>query len=121
MSGNNHQNDEEGVWHVVSHNKRGAGSSRGQSDYLPTSFGGRATRRGSAPRGSHPPPPGPILGVGDSMGAGDSYLVADVLPDDLAESACDMMRTEVKWNVMHHRGGEVPRLVAVEGEVADDG
>ncbi|KAG6331112.1 hypothetical protein ID866_7975 [Astraeus odoratus] len=31
------------------------------------------------------------------------------------------MRKEVAWNIMYHRGGEVPRLVAVEGEVAPDG
>ncbi|KAI6127166.1 hypothetical protein F5141DRAFT_1086068 [Pisolithus sp. B1] len=31
------------------------------------------------------------------------------------------MRKEVAWNAMYHRGGEVPRLVAVEGDVAADG
>ncbi|KAG6810672.1 hypothetical protein H0H92_010820 [Tricholoma furcatifolium] len=90
-------------------------------DYIPSSFGGRATRRQPKPRGPHPPPPGPILGVGDAMGAGDTYLVPDFLPQDIIDGAFERMRSEVKWNVMHHRGGEVPRLVAVEGEVADDG
>ncbi|KAJ7617981.1 hypothetical protein FB45DRAFT_840773 [Roridomyces roridus] len=61
------------------------------------------------------------LGAGDSLGASDSYLTLDVIPADLAEVAFDRMREEVKWDTMHHRGGEVPRLVAVEGEVAADG
>ncbi|KAG5637512.1 hypothetical protein H0H81_004338 [Sphagnurus paluster] len=84
---------------------------------LPQSFTGRATRRQTTPRTK----PGPEMGVGDKLGAGDSYLVADVLPSDLAAVAFENMLTEVKWNTMYHRGGEVPRLVAVEGEVGDDG
>ncbi|KAF8129974.1 hypothetical protein EV363DRAFT_1337149 [Boletus edulis] len=63
----------------------------------------------------------PSLGVGDRIGEGDCELVLDVLPPDLAEVAFEKMRKEVAWNVMYHRGGEVPRLVAVEGEVAADG
>ncbi|KAJ7046662.1 hypothetical protein C8F04DRAFT_204670 [Mycena alexandri] len=62
-----------------------------------------------------------ILGAGDALGAGDSYLTLDVVPPELAERAFESIREEVKWDVMHHRGGEVPRLVAVEGEVGPDG
>ncbi|KAF8152202.1 hypothetical protein B0H34DRAFT_663529 [Crassisporium funariophilum] len=69
----------------------------------------------------HRPKGAPVLGVGDLLGAGDSYLVTDMLPPDLAEVAFEKMKTEVRWQTMHHRGGEVPRLVAVEGEVAEDG
>ncbi|KAF8063264.1 hypothetical protein FPV67DRAFT_1782788 [Lyophyllum atratum] len=87
---------------------------------LPRSFTGKAARRGTTPR-ARPPPRGPELGVGDALGAGDSYLVADVLPADLAGDAFERLREEVKWNTMHHRGGEVPRLVAVEGDVSEDG
>ncbi|KAJ7229977.1 hypothetical protein GGX14DRAFT_344618 [Mycena pura] len=61
------------------------------------------------------------LGAGDALGTGDSYLTLDVVPASLAEAAFDRLKTEVKWDVMHHRGGEVPRLVAVEGEVGSDG
>lgn len=61
------------------------------------------------------------LGVDDTLGAGDSSLVLDVLPQDLADLAFANMRKEVKWNTMFHRGGEVPRLVAVEGDVDTDG
>ncbi|KAF7363332.1 DNA oxidative demethylase ALKBH2 [Mycena sanguinolenta] len=61
------------------------------------------------------------LGAGDKLGTGDSYLTLDILPPELAAHAFDRLRDEVKWDVMHHRGGEVPRLVAVEGLVGDDG
>lgn len=44
------------------------------------------------------------LGVGDTIGAGDSSLVLDVLPQDLADVAFENMRKEVKWNSMYHRG-----------------
>ncbi|CAL1702963.1 unnamed protein product [Somion occarium] len=62
-----------------------------------------------------------FLGPGDRMGEGDTQLVFDILPPDLAETAFENLRKEIKWNVMHHRGGEVPRLVAVQGEIAPDG
>ncbi|KAF5376487.1 hypothetical protein D9615_008646 [Tricholomella constricta] len=92
------------------------------ADQLPQSFSGRATRRSTAPRMSRATASfSSELGVGDSLGAGDSYLVADILPEELAEVAFENMRTEVKWYTMYHRGGEVPRLVAVEGDVGPDG
>ncbi|KAJ7057609.1 hypothetical protein C8F01DRAFT_1150453 [Mycena amicta] len=61
------------------------------------------------------------LGAGDALGTGDSHLRLDVLPPELAAVAFERLKDEVKWAVMHHRGGEVPRLVAVEGEVGADG
>jgi len=78
------------------------------------------------------------LGVGDTLGEGDSSLVLDVLPQDLADVAFENMRKEVAWHSMYHRGrsyyqvlmrayeyrlvgGAVPRLVAVEGQVELDG
>ncbi|KJA16059.1 hypothetical protein HYPSUDRAFT_47805 [Hypholoma sublateritium FD-334 SS-4] len=63
----------------------------------------------------------PILGVGDVLGAGDTYLVADFLPPEQADGVFEKLQAEVKWQNMYHRGGDVPRLVAVEGEVAEDG
>ncbi|KAH0835524.1 hypothetical protein J3R83DRAFT_9213 [Lanmaoa asiatica] len=48
--------------------------------------------------------PPPSLGVGDRLGEGDSGLVLDVLPPDLAEVAFESMRKEVAWNAMYHRG-----------------
>ncbi|KAH7921691.1 hypothetical protein BV22DRAFT_1038344 [Leucogyrophana mollusca] len=69
----------------------------------------------------HKPPPS--LGVGDTLGEGDSWLVLDLLgPDpESAKIVFEDLRKEVQWNTMHHRGGEVPRQVAVQGEVSEDG
>ncbi|KAG1834315.1 hypothetical protein DFJ58DRAFT_821601 [Suillus subalutaceus] len=61
------------------------------------------------------------LGVDDKIGEGDSSLVLNVLPPELCDTAFKQMIDEVDWNVMYHRGGEVPRRVAVEGEIAHDG
>lgn len=82
----------------------------------------------------------PILGPGDRIGEGDCELVLDILPPDLADQAFETLRAEVKWLTMHHRGrmrpfvlerqivipmhslgGDVPRLVAVQGEIKPDG
>ncbi|KAH9839501.1 uncharacterized protein C8Q71DRAFT_514827 [Rhodofomes roseus] len=57
----------------------------------------------------------------DSIGEGDSFLVPDFLPPELSEHAFQCVRDEVKWHRMVHRGGEVPRLVAVQGFVHEDG
>lgn len=60
--------------------------------------------------------PTPILGEGDRIGEGDSKLIANILPKELAEDVFERLKKEVRWRTMYHRGGEVPRLVAVEGE-----
>jgi hypothetical protein len=46
----------------------------------------------------------PVLGVGDQIGEGDTYLVENILPSELAEVAFESLKKEVAWNVMHHRG-----------------
>lgn len=61
------------------------------------------------------------LGVGDKIGEGDSSLMLNVLPPELCDTAFKQIIDEVDWNVMYHRGGEVPRRVAVEGEISNDG
>jgi hypothetical protein len=45
-----------------------------------------------------------ILGVGDELGAGDSYLVPDLLPAELAATAFGKLKQEVQWQTMYHRG-----------------
>lgn len=44
------------------------------------------------------------LGVGDTLGDGDSNLVLDLLPPDLAAVAFEKIRNEVAWDSMFHRG-----------------
>ncbi|KAL1725392.1 hypothetical protein EV714DRAFT_287929 [Schizophyllum commune] len=65
--------------------------------------------------------PQPILGPNDTIGEGDSRLVLDLLPDELREGIFERLREEVAWETMCHRGGEVPRLVAVQGRIEEDG
>ncbi|KAK1971651.1 isochorismatase [Colletotrichum sublineola] len=52
---------------------------------------------------------------------GDTTVIYNILPPPLAEDIFDKVRDEVLWQRMSHQGGEVPRLVAVQGEVAEDG
>lgn len=52
---------------------------------------------------------------------GDTTVIHDILPAPLAADIFEKVRDEVLWQRMSHQGGEVPRLVAVQGEVADDG
>lgn len=63
----------------------------------------------------------PIMGEGDFLGEGDSNLVNNILPPSLSKTAFDRLKKEVAWRTMYHRGGEVPRMVAVEGVIDDDG
>ncbi|KIM31183.1 hypothetical protein M408DRAFT_255297 [Serendipita vermifera MAFF 305830] len=58
---------------------------------------------------------------GEELGAGDSRLVLNILPTDLEAVAFENLKKEVQWKTMYHHGGEVPRLVAVEGEIQEDG
>lgn len=51
-----------------------------------------------------------ILGVGDKIGEGDSYLVEDVLPPELTEVVFEKLMKEVAWNIMHHRGSLTPPI-----------
>ena len=52
---------------------------------------------------------------------GDTDIIEDLLPSELETGIFDKLRNEVKWQRMSHLGGEVPRLVAVQGSVAEDG
>ncbi|KAL7946620.1 hypothetical protein V8C42DRAFT_344444 [Trichoderma barbatum] len=52
---------------------------------------------------------------------GDADVILDALPSVLADEAFQRLEKEVLWRRMSHQGGEVPRLVAVQGEVSKDG
>ncbi|KAI0454292.1 hypothetical protein F5B21DRAFT_514744 [Xylaria acuta] len=54
---------------------------------------------------------------------GDTKVIYSILPASMADSIFTRLRDEVAWQRMSHQGGEVPRLVAVQGLVtatADD-
>jgi nicotinamidase-related amidase/glutathione S-transferase/alkylated DNA repair dioxygenase AlkB len=63
----------------------------------------------------------PALDPGDVIGEGDSRLVVDILLPELKDTAFERLKNEVQWKTMEHRGGEVPRLVAVEAQIGADG
>jgi nicotinamidase-related amidase/alkylated DNA repair dioxygenase AlkB len=78
------------------------------------------TDRGFAPRPKETPAPrpAPVPASQASIGEGDSRIVRDVnLPDDSFER----IKAEVDWQKMYHLSGQVPRLVAVQGQPRPDG
>ena len=62
-----------------------------------------------------------ILGPDDSLGSGDSKIIYNVIGSPLIKGAFSQMKEEVDWQTMFHRSGQVPRLVAVQGEVGKNG
>ena len=65
---------------------------------------------------SYTKPKGRMLGPADMIGSGDSRIVLDFLTENVHKTF-DQVKTEVEWRKMGHRGGQVPRLVAVQGEI----
>ncbi|CAN6650815.1 hypothetical protein TRVA0_024S01948 [Trichomonascus vanleenenianus] len=53
------------------------------------------------------------------IGAGDCKLVRGFISD--AEDMLETLEKEVEWQEMRHRGGAVPRLVAVQAAFGQDG
>ena len=56
-----------------------------------------------------------------SIGEGDSRICHNILSPQHATEAFHTLRSAVQWQKMYHRSGEVPRLVAVQGEIHQDG
>ncbi|KAF4631950.1 hypothetical protein G7Y89_g6168 [Cudoniella acicularis] len=52
---------------------------------------------------------------------GDTTVIDNLLDDEIADGIFEKVRDEVRWQKMSHQGGDVPRLVAVQGSVAEDG
>ncbi|KAJ8062210.1 hypothetical protein OCU04_008763 [Sclerotinia nivalis] len=52
---------------------------------------------------------------------GDTTVIHKLLPEELASGIFKKIRHEVLWQKMGHQGGEVPRLVAVQGQIEEDG
>ena len=69
----------------------------------------------------------PTRGPGETIGEGDTYIKYSLLADSLRDSINDAiplhsnifyaLYNEVRWQKMYHAGGEVPRLVAIQGTV----
>lgn len=52
---------------------------------------------------------------------GDTTVIYKLLPEELECGIFEKIRDEVLWQKMGHQGGEVPRLVAVQGQIEEDG
>eukprot|EP01102_Stenamoeba_stenopodia_P002287 TRINITY_DN1208_c0_g1_i1.p1 TRINITY_DN1208_c0_g1~~TRINITY_DN1208_c0_g1_i1.p1 ORF type:complete len:398 (-),score=107.47 TRINITY_DN1208_c0_g1_i1:1479-2672(-) len=53
----------------------------------------------------------------DDLGAGDSFLLLNVLPPHLESVAFETLKNEIEWNEMYHKGGAVPRLISIQGTI----
>ncbi|ETN38040.1 uncharacterized protein HMPREF1541_07663 [Cyphellophora europaea CBS 101466] len=62
-----------------------------------------------------------LVGPAEIIGEGDCLLSAPVISHVAADAAFYTLKRTVQWQKMYHRTGEVPRLVAVQGENQDDG
>jgi nicotinamidase-related amidase/glutathione S-transferase len=56
-----------------------------------------------------------------SLCEGDTSIICNLLHDELEEGIFEKLRDEVRWQKMSHQGGDVPRLVVVQGEIGEDG
>ncbi|KAF2874420.1 hypothetical protein BDV95DRAFT_488072 [Massariosphaeria phaeospora] len=73
----------------------------------------------------------PVLGPGDDIAEGDSYIIYDFFPPNLRhptdpskplkELIFHQLYNEVRWQKMLHQQGEVPRLVCCQGDFGADG
>ena len=61
------------------------------------------------------------LGPNDSIGSGDSKIVYNIISSTIINDAFNQVKDEVDWKTMSHRSGQVPRLVAVQGEIGEFG
>ena len=61
------------------------------------------------------------LGPNDSIGSGDSAIIYDVIGSPTIDDIFNRLKGEIDWQTMFHRGGQVPRLVAAQGEAEKNG
>ena len=61
------------------------------------------------------------LGPLDNIGSGDSKIIHNVIGSPIINDAFNQVKAEVDWQTMSHRSGQVPRLVAVQGETGKNG
>ena len=70
------------------------------------------------------PAPDPLLAAASPpttriIGEGDSRLILSLLPTPTASTIFSTLKSSTQWSTMSHRGGPVPRLVAVQGEISN--
>ena len=61
-----------------------------------------------------------VLGPDEKIGQGDSHVYFELLDGNEAETAFYSCKKSIKWQKMFHKSGQVPRLVAVQGDISDD-
>ena len=61
------------------------------------------------------------LGPNDSIGSGDSAIIYNVIGSPTIDDIFNRLKGEIDWQTMFHRGGQVPRLVAAQGEAEKNG
>ncbi|KKY31022.1 putative isochorismatase family protein family [Diaporthe ampelina] len=57
----------------------------------------------------------------ENLCEGDTTIIHSFLPDSLGSGLFERLCSEVHFQKMMHQGGEVPRFVAVQGEILEDG
>lgn len=57
----------------------------------------------------------------ENLCEGDTTIIHSFLPDSLISGLFERLCSEVHFQKMMHQGGEVPRFVAVQGEILEDG
>ena len=62
-----------------------------------------------------------LLGPNDSIGSGDSAIIYNIIGSPTIDDLFDRLKGDIDWQTMFHRGGQVPRLVAVQGEAEENG
>lgn len=98
-------------------------SSSADADVDPSSIRGRKKDRKSRKSNSNTmtPPEDTRQAESEPLCEGDTKVIYDILPEPRAQDIFERVRAEVSWQRMSHQGGEVPRLVAVQGAVEADG
>ncbi|RKF62814.1 DNA oxidative demethylase ALKBH2 [Erysiphe neolycopersici] len=48
-------------------------------------------------------------------------VICNVLDQRLAENVFEILHNEISWQKVSHRGGHLPRLVAIQGNISSDG
>lgn len=62
-----------------------------------------------------------VLCPPEVSGEGDCRLICDVVSPLEGDGFFYLLKENVQWQKMYHRSGEVPRLVAVQGEIINNG